>query len=283
MIGSRIGAGAYVGARRRTREGRSDDRHGGRISRTAGHHGPLLRGGARGAGGIGAGARGALPAALRGRLAARHQDRPGARARRQDRYAGGDLRHRTAADRRQGPFRLAARRPWLVAHLARGPFGFGFVRAARRCGRGTAGTARGRDRRGLRFHRRAAARLAAGRVRHDGRNARRGACEPAALAARCGNAPAGVEGVLAAAGGRCSRRHQQAHREHLEEDLARERMLPSTPPRCTEAAERQLHDALRECARPRAGRRRRSAAMRRVSSRWWPCGRRWTISSSASW
>ena len=53
-------------------------------------------------------------------------------------------------------------------------------------------------------------------------------------------------------------------------------MWPSNAAALTEDAERQLHDALRDAARPGARTRSPSAAMRRVSRRWWRCERRWT-------
>ena len=68
---------AAASARRRTRrrgrarEGRSPDRHGRGISRAPGHHGPLLRRGRGVSRGDLAGDRGALPAAVRRRCAAR--------------------------------------------------------------------------------------------------------------------------------------------------------------------------------------------------------------------
>ena len=151
-----------------------------------GDHGPLLRGGRRIAGGIVAGNRGALSSAICRRCAAVDQDGPGARARGQDRYAGGHFRHRTAADRRQGSFRLAPRCPRGIAHFARVPAGPRLYELLGRIRRGTAGAQSRRGRRGLRFHRRAAARLIAGACRrHHGRDARRGIRESPALAPRC--------------------------------------------------------------------------------------------------
>ena len=63
------------------------------------------------------------------------QDRPGAGARRQDRYAGRHLRHRAAPDRHQGSVWLAPCRARRAAHPARGPARSGLAELLARIGR----------------------------------------------------------------------------------------------------------------------------------------------------
>jgi glycyl-tRNA synthetase beta chain len=93
----------------RSFQGRPAHRHGRRVPGAAGRDGALLRGARRRAGGGGARHRGALsPALCRGR-AARRPGRLRGRARRQAVPAGGLLRHRTSAHRREGSVRPASR------------------------------------------------------------------------------------------------------------------------------------------------------------------------------
>ncbi len=125
--------------------------------------------------GNGARARRALPAKIRGRFPASDQDWPSACAGRQDRYPGRNLYDRATAHRHQGSVRLTACSARGVANTARRPAGSGLIRVARPSRSRAAAAKSSGHRRGVRFHRRAAAGAAVGARRRDHRrNARRG-------------------------------------------------------------------------------------------------------------
>ena len=197
-------------------QGRSRDRHGRRVPRTAGHDGTLLRAARRRAGSGRGGDRAALLAALRRRRAAGGAGRAGGRARRQAGDARRHVRHRRAAHRREGPVRPAPPCDRRDPHPRREEAGRDPPRTRRRRVRRLRRHAgrQGRARRSRELHLRSPARIPA-RRRLFGEPDRGGALSTSRrgldLVPRAGR---GGEGLRRAAGSGSPRRGEQAHRQH---------------------------------------------------------------------
>ena len=170
------------------------------------------------------------------------------RAGRQARDAGRPVRHRPAADRRQGSVRAAppcARRRsacWSSATLP--------LDAATSCvDAGVRGVRRRRSptprRRARRLRLRAPARLPArAGLQRAAKSTRCWRCSPQRSADVAAAARSGAR-VRRAARGAGAGRGQQAHRQHPEEEPTARRRRRSTPRCCSEPAETALHAALR--------------------------------------
>ena len=264
-------------------QGRPADRHGRRVPRAAGHHGPLLRAARRLSRRKCADAiedhykprfaGDALP-----RNARRHRGRAG----RQAGDAGRHVRHRPAADRRQGSVRAAPPCAGRDAHADRkGPA----ARAARRC---CAQALRGCSRRRTRPRPRVQLPIfiydrLAGSLREQGYSAQEVdavlALRPQ-RAGRCRQAAGGGARIRGAARGRGAGRGQQAHRQHPEE--GRRRPIAHVERVAAQGAGR-AGAARGAAAVAPAGRRavRRAATTPPRCRRWPRCARRSMPSSTA--
>ena len=199
-------------------QGRPHYRHGRRVSRTARHHGPLLRPARR------RGQRGrrrraeSLSAALRRRRTAGRQHRLRRSPRRQARCAGRLLRYRPDSNRRQGPVRPAPRCARRAAH----PDGNAAAARSGRPDRRCASRLRfghpdaTRHRAAARLHARPFARSAQGRWPCPGRDRSRTGPTPDTHRSRAAEARRSAR-LPRFAGSAGFGRRQQAYRQHPEE------------------------------------------------------------------